>query len=183
MSSSEQTIIPLSKGKLIRLLTFGILFIACGCWLAISQPETSNPILNEPILKTSLGILSALLGLFSIFFSLKKMKDPKPGLILDPLGFTDNTSALSAGFIPWSDVETISKRIVARQKFIVVRLKDPQNYVRQQTVAWKRKLMELNYRNYGSPINIATNTVEYEFEKLLLLFQTRFDESRNTPRT
>lgn len=48
-----------------------------------------------------------------IFFGLvavtmfRKFSDKKPGLIINNQGITDNSSGVSAGLIPWNDIDKI----------------------------------------------------------------------------
>lgn len=106
--TAEQTIIYFSKGKLLRLLLFSILF---------------------------------------------KLRDNRPGLIIDHTGFTNNTNPFSPGFTPWSDVESITTTEVRKQKFIVIRLKDRSR----------------------APINISPDSLLCNFDEMLLHFQTHFN--------
>ena len=150
--TADQTIIYFSKGKLLRLLLFSIGFIAGGSWITFDQPEIDNAVFNNPIVKTIVGILGTLMGLFGIFITIKKLRDSRPGLIIDRTGFTNNTNPFSPGFTPWSDVDSITTTQVRKQKFIVIRLKDRSR----------------------SPINISPKSLLCNFDEMLLHFQTHF---------
>ena len=66
--------------------------------------------LYEFILKAILFIGIIFFGYGSIYF-LKRMKTKKEMLIVNSKGITDNTSAISLGFIPWENIENVYKKV------------------------------------------------------------------------
>jgi len=62
-------------------------------------------------------------------YGLKALVDKEPGLKLDSEGLTDNSSALAAGFVPWSDVFGVEECQVQGQKSICLLLKNPEVYI------------------------------------------------------
>jgi hypothetical protein len=72
---------------------------------------------DNPFVKYGAAIAAILFFGFGIFYFLRKLIDKKPGLIIDDNGIIDNSSAVSVGLIPWSDIEHISTTNVMKQKF------------------------------------------------------------------
>ena len=95
------------------------------------------------------------------------MPDNKPGLIIDQTGLTDNSSGVSAGQILWSDIEDISVLEIHRQKIIMLQVRNPQDYIDKQTSGFKRKMMQMNYKMYGTPLSITSNGLKVSFDELL----------------
>jgi hypothetical protein len=64
--------------------------------------------------------LSGLAGIiffgFVGFYLLKKLFNKKPGLIISNSGIVDNSSGISVGFIPWSDIKEIKETMVAKSE-------------------------------------------------------------------
>lgn len=58
-----------------------------------------------------------------------KLPDNKSGLIIDQTGLTDNSSVASAGQIYWTDISNISGKEIHKQKFILLHVTNPQNYI------------------------------------------------------
>ena len=166
MSTTEQIEIPLSKGKLTMLLIGSVIFIVIGLWFLISPPKINNPIFGNPTLILVSGIASILFFGFCAFFIFKKLQDDKAGLIIDETGITDNASGISAGHIPWTDIKEIKTRQVMNQKFLMIFVDNPNDYIRRQTNAIIRKAAEINFKNYGSPISISANTLKCNFDDL-----------------
>lgn len=104
---------------------------------------------------------------------LKKLADHKPGLIISNEGITDNSSGVSAGFIPWTDVVAIDETQVYNQKFINVIVKNPQDYIDRESNAFKRKMMQVNHKSYRTLIGISANALQYDYAELKSLLEAR----------
>lgn len=183
MPDIVRTEIALSKSKLTKLLLFCILFLGAGLWMLIAQPQTSNVVFNSPVVRNGAGILGVVMGLFGIYFFSKKLLDRQPGLIIDEDGLTDNTSAFTFGHIPWADVSEVCERVVqasaaSKQRFVTIRLKDPAPYILREPNAMKRKLLQLNAKNYGSPVHVSANNLQIKHADLLALITTAFKHWR-----
>ena len=77
-----------------------------------------------------------------------------PLLILTSEGFTDNSTATSAGFIPWGAVSRMAIVKILRQTFITVYLVDTAAYLDTLTPI-KRSGAESNIAMGYGPINIS----------------------------
>jgi len=177
--------IPLSRVKLIKLLIFCILFLILGLWMIISDPQTSNPVFNNPVLKIIASYGSILMGLLGIYFFTKKLFDKEPGLVLSEQGIYDNTSAFKFGLIPWSDISEIYERTVqasvaSKQYFVGVAVTDPNKYISREKNALKRKLLAANSDRYGSIVLISTNGLKTNHKDLLKLMKEYFERYKQT---
>lgn len=184
MTETIKIEIPLSKTKLTKLLFFCICFLTAGLWMIITNPQTSNPIFNNPILKAIASYGSTLMGLLGIYFFTKKLFDKRPGLVLDNQGIYDNTSAFKFGLIPWSDIseiyeKTIQASIASRQHFVTIGLINPDKYITRETNTLKRKLLIANSKSYGSPIHISTNGLQTNHKDLLKLVNEYFEKYKS----
>jgi hypothetical protein len=153
MKTSEYPIeIPLSKYRLVLLLISAIAFVSIGIWF-VSKPESfKNGLLGNPTIVLSIGILAIAVFGLSGFVIAKKLLDNTPGLIIDETGITDNSSGVSAGYIPWETIESFTPAKVFSQKFLTVILKKPEGSVRIQ--------------KNDSPINITVSSLQCNFDEL-----------------
>ncbi len=164
---NKQTSIRLSKLKILQLVGICLLFIGMSAWLLWYTPKPgSNPLFNNAIVKYGASIAGILLGVVGFCYYTYKLTDNKPGLIVGRTGITDNSSGTAVGFIPWADVKQIYEKEVYRKKFIMIALHNPQEYIDRQTNMAKRKIMQLNFSHYGSPIFIQSNTLNMEYEEI-----------------
>lgn len=177
-NSFEKIEIPLSKKKLIIMLIGSIGFVAAGLWFVINPPAISNSFFGNPTVILLSGIASILFfGICAVFVA-RKISDNKPGLIIDNIGITDNSSGISAGQIFWNDIENISVIEIHRQKLIMLHLINPQDYIDKQASGFKRKMMNMNLNMYGTPCSITSNALQINFDELLNILYTRLEGNR-----
>jgi hypothetical protein len=175
----EQTIaIPLSKRKIVQALFISLLFVVLGLWLAIARPDSGNPVLSNPVLLVVIGLASILFFGMGIIVLIRKLNDKKPGLIISNEGIIDNSSGVAAGLIPWSEIEDIKTARVMSQQFLMLIVTNPQQYIQRQTSTIKRKGMELNYKNYGSPISISASALKIGFGELQALLIDKWEANK-----
>ncbi len=166
-TSGERIEIALSKKKIILMFVGALAFVAIGLWFVISPPTISNSYWGNPTKMAIVGYASILFFGPCAFALIKKLPDNKPGLIIDQIGFTDNSSGVSAGQVLWSDIENLSVLEVHGQKIIMLQVTNPQEYIDKQTSGLKRKMMQLNYKMYGTPLSITSNGLKISFDELL----------------
>jgi hypothetical protein len=179
MQTANQIEIQLSKSKLVLLFLGGLVFVAIGIWFIVSPPQISNPVLGSPGKIFVVGVASILFFGIGAFFLLKKLGDKSPGLILSNQGIFDNASAVSVGFIPWTDIVEIRETKVANQTFVNIIVKNPQHYIDKQTSAFKKKLIQLNYNQYGTVIGISATALKCDYKELKAMLDKKFDEVKN----
>ncbi|MES2772931.1 MAG: STM3941 family protein [Bacteroidota bacterium] len=179
MTTTETIEIPLSKKKLAALLVASIVFVALGLWFVISPPDFDGPLFRNPTLVRIIGVASFLFFSLAGFVGIRKLMDKRPGLIIDTTGITDNASGVSAGHIPWSDIVAIQSTEVFNQKFLIVLVKNPDHYIERQASVIKRKGMQMNYKQYGSPISISASTLKCNFDELKNTLQKQLDKYRS----
>jgi hypothetical protein len=64
------------------------------------------------------------------------------------------------------------------QKFLMIFVTNPDKYISRQTNVLKRKTAEINYKSYGSPISLSTNTLKCNFDELKNILQTELDKNK-----
>ncbi len=180
MSSLEEKIIYLSKVKIIALILGSIIVVVLGAWFLSldAQSIESSRRFNSPTLVYGIGIVSIVLFGLSGLFGIKKLFDKSPGLILNSEGILDNSSGLSAGLIPWSEVMDIGEYQVQKQKFISIHVQDPEKYANNGN-ALKRMANRANIKMCGTPINISANSLKIGYKELLDVIQEYYRSSRS----
>lgn len=158
--------ISLSKKKLVKSLIGSIVFVIIGIWMLMTQPETSNPIFNDALIKNGAAILCVVFFGAMIFLFIGKLRDNKYGLTIDDKGFHDNSSATSVGTVLWEDIEGFMKIVVVRQQMIVVYVNNPEHYIERETKGWVKKTRKHNFGQYGSPIIISAHALNCSADDL-----------------
>ncbi|MBD3329561.1 hypothetical protein GF357_03640 [Candidatus Dojkabacteria bacterium] len=158
----EPIVIKLSKKKIILWLTLSIGFVALGFWLL----SLDKGVLSLPKgTVTLIAILDIVLFSFGVVFNFKKLLDNKPGMIITEEGITDNSSAISMGFVPWEDIIGLSVNVVNNQKYLTVRLRDMDARI-EQAKGLRKYFMEVNNNNFGSGFQVSTTILDYNFDDL-----------------
>ena len=175
---TEKIEIALSKDKLVLMLIGALTFVIIGIWLVVAPPTINNLFFGNPTRLLIIGIVAIVFfGLCAVYIA-RKIPDNKPGLIIDKTGLTDNSSGVSAGQILWSDIENISVIEIHRQKLIMLHVKNPQDYIDKQTSGFKRKMMQMNFNMYETPLSITSNSLQIKFDELLNILNDHLNASR-----
>ena len=168
MNTADEKVIKLSKTKVLLLIAGACVFVAIGLWMVQmdSSEIESQRRFNSPLIIHSIGAASiAFFGLCGVF-GVKKMFDKKPGLVLSAVGIFDNSSGVSAGLIPWSEIVGFDIYEVQKQKMLIVKVTNPEKYV-EVGGSMKRALNRVNFKMCGSPIAITSNSLKISFNELL----------------
>jgi hypothetical protein len=165
----------LSKNKLISMVA-GIVPLVVGIGTIFQSPPEKLAALFPGSEYVMLGI--ACLGVIFIgvlaVAIFNKLRDNRPGLVVSDEGITDNSSGVSAGFIPWSDVLEIKPFSLFGGHSLRIIVKNPEEYIQRQSGAFKRWLMRRNYKSFGAAIAISSGSIRCSFEELEDLVNRRF---------
>ena len=161
VSDGEIVSIPTSMTKTGLTLLGSIAFVIAGIWIIyLSRSESSNILV---FLLSSLGFVNiSFLGICGLY-SLTRLFNTQPGLVLDSEGIIDRYSAI--GRISWQDVRKIDVTRVENQRFLTLYTTNPQKYLQRGGFV-QRQMNTLNYKFYGSPIHIASNSLKISFGEL-----------------
>jgi hypothetical protein len=179
MTEKEQIEIPLSKTKMMLTFFGSLLFVGLGLWFLTNPPKSTHWLFGNPTVIFITGIASVIFfGLVAVTI-FRKFSDKKPGLIINKQGITDNSSGVSAGLIPWTDIQEITISQVMNQKFLMFIVKNPEFYLDKVTNPLKRNAMKMNYKTYGSPISISANALQTNFDDLHKLLIEKMNEYKS----
>ena len=171
MDSGDETIIGLSKKKMLLVLLGASAFVAVGI-LMLSLDDASiqsRRRLNDPTYVRGLAIVAIVFfGSFGLY-ALKKLFDRRPGLVFNDSGIVDNASSVSPGFIPWSEVVGAQVFEIQKQKLLIIKVRDPQEYIARGG-SLKRALNKANHKMVGSPISISAHALAINFSELVSIF-------------
>ena len=175
MQTADETIIELSKTKLVLLVLGSCAFVAAGAWLLsfnaaeIRHGRSFGFFYNNPLVVYGAGLAAILFFGLCGLYGLKKLFDKKPGLVLNSSGIVDNASGVAAGFIPWSEVTGASIYEIQKQKMLIVGVRSPQRYL-DRGGALKRAFNKANSKMVGSPVAISAAALKIDFAELVALF-------------
>jgi hypothetical protein len=165
----ERIEIKLSKRKGILTFLGAVTFVVTSIWLINFADNQQR---YDPIFVTVTGyiglIFFGLAGLY-IFY---KLFDSKPGLIIDKEGIHDNSNASSAQLIKWGQIKGLKIEQVMSTKFILIDIHDPEDFM-ENIGGLKKRLMLGNYKMYGTPISIISNSLQCDTDYLFKVISER----------
>jgi hypothetical protein len=171
METGNETIIALSKRKMLLVLLGASAFVAAGSWMFFFADASIKSRRGgyDPLLARGVGLAAIVFfGVFALY-ALKKLFDKKPALIFNNNGIVDNASSVLAGFIPWSEVVGAEICVIQNQKLLIIMLRNPKVYIARGN-SLKQALNKANYKMVGSPISISSNTLAIDFSELVSIF-------------
>jgi len=173
MSANDELAIKLSKGRIILLILGSCAFVAVGVWMFSMLPEDLKdmpPFFRNLLFIHTVGILSIVFFGMTGVFGIKKFFDRKAGLVFNSAGIFDNSSGISAGYIPWTEILGTKIYEMVNQKMLIILLANPDVYIERGNPL-KRFLNRKNYNMCGSPISISSNALKMSFPELLSTFE------------
>ncbi|MBC7936644.1 MAG: hypothetical protein H7Y86_14935 [Rhizobacter sp.] len=156
----EKIEIPLSRRKMFLFLLGSLVFFFIGMYFIVELVDIQQPY-NTLIIKIIGGLFILLSGLMSIY-SVYKIFDRNPGLIIDENGIYDNSSASAIGFIPWNEIVDLEMLKVQSIRLIFIHVKQPDFFLAKVT-GFKKSSLKATMDIYDSPLVISTVSLKYSF--------------------
>lgn len=177
MEQSSDTIIELSKAKLILIILGSAAFFLLGIWMLShdAQEIESSQKYNSTLFVYGIAWIAIAFSALCGFIGIKKIFDNKPGLIISAIGIEDNSSGFSVGLIPWEDITGISQYEVQSQSFVSILVADPDKYAVRGNLI-KRMANRTNIKMCGTPLNIASNSLKISHDELLTVLTDYYQE-------
>ena len=168
-------IIQLSKKKTLVAIIGSAFFVLSG-YLMVINPEkfVSSIFRNQETIRIS-GIAGVVFFGICFVIIVLKLFDKKPGLIIDQFGITNNSNATSMGLIEWDDITGIEKKQIMSTKFLILHTNKPEKYINRAKHSISKYAMKLNFKTYGSPISIASNSLKINFDELETLITSEYE--------
>ncbi len=164
-----------SKNKLLRIVA--ALFPTFWGSIKILQdgPEKVGRLFSgAQYVFIPIAVLGIGLCILLLVYVFNRLRDQQPGLIVSDEGITDHSSAVGAGFIPWSDVLEIEEKSMLGSRYLSIQVKNPQEYIDRQSSALKRFMMRRNQKTFQAGLYISASGIRCSFEELKDLIDRRF---------
>lgn len=171
----ETKVIKFSNKKFLLLLAGSLLFIILGILFIIMPDAFITFLIKNTLFIQFIGVV-AMLFFGSIMISMvrKRLLDKNMGIIVNEKGIMDNSSLVGVGLIKWEDIVSIEKSNVRSTNFLLINVKNPETYINTAT-GIKSKLLNANYKSYGTPISISSNFISCSFPELEEIILSGFE--------
>lgn len=117
----------------------------------------------------TVGVFSLLIMVFCIYGLIRIAKEDGVGMYISDSGILDISTGNTYGTIVWDDVEEIvvlDDISNLKHKYIVVRVKNPAEYIQREVSQSKKRTLELKLQYYGSPICFSDRALNCSFDSL-----------------
>lgn len=151
------------KGNIIYALLSLMMFL--GSVLGLMFHIEHIHLTLQIILKIVLFIGVFFFGFGAICF-FKRGNKKREFLIIDNDGITDYTTAISLGFIPWEDIETVYVDGVLGERFIELEIKNEDKYLKNLNLL-KKMFIYGNKKMGHQIVCITLNTTPYSISEVL----------------
>ena len=173
MPDKDIRTIPLSLSKQVRVSIYSLFFVAVNIWLLTLDAASIAELqwFDSPTLVYAIGVLGLLLFGGLAVFNIRKLVNRRPGVVLSEAGLLDQSTGVSVGFIPWSDITGVDTYKSFNQRTLVVRVSDPQKYLTGGN-ALARYLRRSTMKLCGSPVTITSAVLKIRYDDLMAEIQT-----------
>ena len=172
--------IPLSKAKITLLFLGALAFVCLGLFMFTESLDSNNLAKSEFALILVSLLCIVFFGMCAVFAGWK-LFGRKYGLEINEQGIIDNSGATSIGLIEWEDIKRMSVLEMSGTKLIMIFTHKPEKYIDKATNALSKHIMKANFKGYGSPLSITTNSLKIGSDELLKILLIELKKSRNNP--
>jgi hypothetical protein len=170
--STDQIVeIPVSKAKLAWLLLSGILMTVASALVFLRHPSTDYALWLHIVT----GACAFLFFAFASVRIIQKLVAVEPGLRISPRGISGDVIRPRDDTLPWSAIVSVDESARHRQRFVTLKLDDPDAYIARGFDGLAASVMKASVRITGSPINISARTLKISHAGLLQLMRNYFD--------
>ncbi len=175
----NQVEIYTSKKKSILMLIGSIIFIALGIWMLINANNFTGWKARNPILTQGIGVISIIFFGFGIFVGIKRLIKTELALIIDSKGLNVNPKKSLSEYIEWKDILGFREIKIKSTRIIIIRVKNPDQWIEKEKSFFRRKLMQFNLNYYDSPFNISAAGLDIRYKELKDKLNSYFKEYKN----
>ena len=144
-----------ARGRLVLLALAGLAFVVVGLLM-----------MRDGGVGAAIGAVSVLFFGFCLVAILVRLTRTRPALVIDGDGIEENSSAVSVGRIPWSEVTEVRPHSFQGQRFLGIGLLDPEVVLGHQP-ALKRKALDSSMRMTGFAVNVPLRVLDVQEDDLL----------------
>ena len=160
----QKTEIYSNPKKAILFFCGFIIFGVLGIWMILEAENLKTPFLRNPLLIRIVGIFGVLFSGFGMFVMAKQLFRKKLMLTIDETGIHQKQPKNQS--IKWKDITHFSEIKINSVKIIIIHVKNPEEYIDIEPKKIRKKMMNFNLNNYGSPFTISVATMDIGYTEL-----------------
>lgn len=155
---------PKKKFGLLLGAVVHIILAICFAHLFVGLDRMPGKVFTTLLFITSIGAF-----VFHIIALIFLKREKFIGFFISGDGLNDISTGNNYGVVYWQDIVKI--RVVKdmehpKYQYIVLKVKDPQQYIDREPLAIKKRSLMLKYHYYGSPICFSNRGLNCSFDEL-----------------
>ncbi len=160
-----------SEKKAMRLLVISLFFIALSVCFIINPKVFINPFLQASYLIQGIGLLSVLFFGFGMYVATRRIVKTELALVVDVEGIHMYPKKANSKLINWECIIGFSEIKINGQKILIIKVSNPEYWLLRESNMIKKKMMQFNFSNYGSPLSISTGFLAISQEDLVQILE------------
>lgn len=172
LKDNDEIVIRLSKAKSIYRIVFSAIVFAGALWTIIAAFDLSGFDRVYLIVLPSLLLLTFGSGLI---ISIQRIISNKPGILINEQGIIDYFGVTNGILINWSDIIKIIKRNTFQNRFILIFVKNPDEYL-DNSNRLNKFFMKMNRISHKTPLSLTTNWLKCDFDELYSIIDRKINK-------
>ncbi len=161
----ESITIKVSKMKTILIVLGALMFVALSIKMICDPQSLVSFRYRNPERIWLTGVIALLFFGLCLIIGFRTLFGNRR-LVIDTAGIYNNAHIYSVEFIPWRDVKGIRQAKVGSNKFILIDIRDPKNYISNATGFFRTRLLKMNQKYYKTPIIISCHILKCNVDEL-----------------
>jgi len=159
----EKVQIKSSRWKVVLLLLAALGFVFFGAFM-MKEGLTNNP---KDFGMIVMGLIPTLFFGVAIPLGVKRLMKQVVELELTETHLSIQPDTRQNFQIPWSEILEIESKKINRAKLILIHVKDPKEWIDKENNPFKKKLLQFNFNQCGTPFNSSTGSMNISHNKLI----------------
>jgi len=160
------------KPKVTKILLGSLIMVALGIFMLYAG------IKDRLIVLVIAGFICTGYSGPILAFSMSKVLQRKPALVINDEGIIDRSSYVSVGEIPWSEIKRMDIYQVMNERFIGIEVHHPEE-IMARLPGWKQKLMRMNKGMTNATVHLSASGLSCNLNELFLTLYRRWKISKN----
>ncbi len=162
MNLNDELIVEQSMPKTLLMFVGSIMFVTLGIIFINLEPHDVFVVVVSCFSIIFFGICG--------YFILNKLLNPKPVMIIDKDGITDNSTMFAVGFIPWENISQVDMITFGGNKMITIKLFNEDKILKDLSFGQSRNIKFTNkfgLEHIQIPLNYAKGNAQFIFDKVV----------------
>lgn len=152
--------------KIILLLIGSVIFGVLCLNMFLDPDKYVSFVFRSTLFVKFFGLTGSVLTFIGIVLIAFKNIKNNYGLLITEDGIIDNSSVGSIGLILWKDVKKMRQRKFMSTQFLLIDVRNPNEYLDKAKNKFILSLLKSNLRMYGTPLAISSVALKCNFNEL-----------------